>query len=389
MVTIEVGPDGQIRSDSAYIEAMTPPGTSSTTRPQADCVGSLVIRNARSWDGLHQVKLSPGLNVVVGPSDSGKSNLIRSVLSLVENASLGSMATRNRDDCSVSLQFGTREEVSLAKGKKHNRYVYLEPGDPAVGVDHHLHEYDDVGLSVPDAIREHLRMGPVDVGGESVQLNVQSQRGPVLVVDDAPARVARIVGSVSGMDVIHRAVGAAAKAKQDSERAASQARKVAKDAAAGYRVARARLDVAGADAALVRATAADAAAGVARDRVRDLTQARRTASDALAGVRTARKVADAVRAKETRIAGVSAGLGSAGSRLDALYRTRLSVMGAIRGIGDARRELRAAQDESRDAATELDRTWKTIDACPLCGQETKGGPHGHDEEENEQAARAE
>lgn len=364
---------------------MTPPGTNSSNASPNDAIKFLHVRNAKSWNGFHDIGFSSGLNVIVGPSDSGKSNLIRSVLSLVENASIGSMVSRDQAACVVALRFVSEEEVSLAKGNKLNRYVCTESGDATVGVLERLHEYDDVGLSVPEAVREFLRMGPVDVGGESVQLNVQSQRGPVLVVDDPPARVARIVGSVSGMDVIHRAVGAASKAKQDADRAAAQARKVAKDAAAGCRIARSRLDVPAADAALSRAMSADAEAGKARDRVRGLTGVRQDVSGALSGVRIVRKVADAVRAKETRIAGISTGLGSAGSRLESLYRTRLSFMGAIRGVGDANRDLRTVQDESRDATSELDRVWKSIDACPLCGQETKGGPHVHGEEEAAQA----
>lgn len=328
-----------------------------------DYVKQVQLIDARSWGGAHLIVLASGVNVLVGASDSGKSNFIRSILSLVENGSFPSMAKRGATGVAVGFEFGDHNAVEIKKSAKKNQYSLFDSQKRVTA------SYDAVGLSVPAVVTQALRMGPVDLGGETVQLNIQSQRGPVLIVDDSPAKVARIIGSVSGLDVLHRAVADAARVKQDADRSAKTLRTIAKEAAAGYREAAGRLDVADADAALARGTAAEAAAGVARERARELTEVRRTASGALAGVAGARRAVDAVRGKETRLAGPAMGLAAVRVRLDGLYRARRDTAAAIAGMAATKAKLKMARAESTAAGQAVKDEWASTDACPLCGRE--------------------
>ena len=149
-----------------------------------------------------KVKLHPGLNVVVGDSDSGKSNIVRAIWAVLCNEPAPRFLSRGATYGHAEIDFGDGT-VRLTKGERVNKYIVSRSGFGA------NHAYSDVGSSVPEPVAEFLRMGPVTLGGEAVALNVARQRAPAFVLDESPSRVARVLGAVSGLGVVHRAIRAA------------------------------------------------------------------------------------------------------------------------------------------------------------------------------------
>jgi len=192
------------------------------TLPKNPKISMIAARNCRSWEDLN-LNLSPGLTVIIGDSDSGKTNIIRNINSILKNDSRKSLTTHGTDeDAFVQVCFQEANAfgnflpewvVELSKGEKINSYctfrVVYNQSSYEEQPEHDFidkSEYDSVGSSVPDEISKVLRIGPVDLGGESVDFNVANQRGGLFGVDDTPARFAKIIGAVSGISTVFSAI---------------------------------------------------------------------------------------------------------------------------------------------------------------------------------------
>lgn len=358
------------RSDSlAYSPAMSKP-TKKEKRFKRK-IAAIEMINARTWYGRTRLQLSPGLNVIVGPSDSGKSNVVRNVLSVAENCSAESLLTRDQTGGHVGIEFNDATNVFLSKGAKRNEYAI----GTTAGASGKQERFDSVGMSVPDAVAAFLSLGTVDMGGEPVLLNIQSQRGPVLLVDDTPARVARVVGSVSGLDVIHRAVAGSAKANRDAEQAGNVARKAAKVAAEDFRAARDRVDLPRATAALAAAEEADSARLAALSRVEDLEAGAEAVRQARVAYGAVKRVQGGAEVVGVRVRGLLGKLGTARERLAALESGRRAVEAARAVYGEAKRQQQAAGEARAEAEGELEQFRSGLEVCPVCDQPWD---HGHE-----------
>lgn len=168
------------------------------------------------------LKLHPGVNVLVGESDSGKSNVVRAVAALLENEPADRFIKHGAKAGAVAIVRGGERVVQLRKPSND----YVTEGAKKSG----RKEYQSVGGGRPP-IPELDDLGEITLAGEPVSLHVARQRDPALIVDDKPARVARIIGAISGLDTLykaaHEAAKAAAKAKSDAttiDRMACEAR---------------------------------------------------------------------------------------------------------------------------------------------------------------------
>lgn len=325
-------------------------------------IAAISMLNARTWHGTHRLVLHAGLNVVVGPSDSGKSNLVRNILSVAENCPADALMTREMDQANVVIEFNDAHTVGLFKSSKRNEYATNDgrAGNPQ--------SYTSVGMAVPEPVARELALGSVEMGGEPVVLNIQTQRGPVLLIDDAPARVARIVGSVSGLDVIHKAVAASAKAKREAEQAGQVARKAARSAAEDWRAARDGLDVDKATAALRTAEEADSARLAALSRVSELEAGLGRVQEARTAYRAAKRVQEGAEVAGYKVRSLFGKLSAARDRLAALEAAREAVQATRTAYGEAKARQAAAWDARAETQAELEQFRNGLEVCPVCEQ---------------------
>lgn len=181
-------------------------------------IGCVRIRNVRSYEEA-KVDLTPGLNVIIGESDSGKSNLVRNLRSLVFNDSSaeafrrigmppGDAARIEVNVCSTS-SLSPSFDVGLMKGKDVNEYdvceytgVVTDSGQQEV----RREVFKNVGRGVPPHVSGILGLGSRTLGGEEVDLHFITQRGSTLLIDDSEGRTAKIIGAVSGIEALIGAI---------------------------------------------------------------------------------------------------------------------------------------------------------------------------------------
>lgn len=172
----------------------------------------VTMTNCMSWRS-GTIELHPGLNVVVGPSDSGKTNVYRAVRAVVENCTASDLLTVGAQSGSVQVEFADALGVSINKGigkAACNEYTIARAGLAA-------QTYQKVGADCPQPVADALRLGPVDLSGIEADLHFSAQRGPAFGVDAKPGDLAKMIGAVSGLDVVYRGL-----AQAESNRKAAQ-----------------------------------------------------------------------------------------------------------------------------------------------------------------------
>lgn len=130
-----------------------------------------------------------GLTVIVGPSDVGKSAIVRAITAVAENRRSGDCIRRGARQAQVALIF---DDVSvLWQRDKSVHYVVSRSGERST--------YDKVGASVPSEVEEALRMGGVSTKDSvSVRLNLASQFDPPFLISESSPTKAKLLSTITG-----------------------------------------------------------------------------------------------------------------------------------------------------------------------------------------------
>jgi DNA repair protein SbcC/Rad50 len=151
-------------------------------------IKSIRIKNFQSHEDV-TLDLSPGVNVVIGNSGSGKTALIRALQWIATNRPLGFgfHSTFASDPAtSVDLTMTDGMVVSLSKTGKQATYSITKDGK-SVG------EWTTPGTAVPDEVLQLLNLS---------DLNIQSQLDPPFLITDSPGEVGRTLNAVTRIEKV-------------------------------------------------------------------------------------------------------------------------------------------------------------------------------------------
>lgn len=133
------------------------------------------------------LELSPGVNYIVGPSDSGKSAIIRALRWLWLNRPLGSAFVSlfsEKGYCQVSIE-ADGFTITRSQTKDQNSYRVNDQ------------EYKAFGQNPPQEVSDLLGWDVV---------NIQTQREQGFLLAETPAKVSAYLNSLVGLDVVDSAV---------------------------------------------------------------------------------------------------------------------------------------------------------------------------------------
>lgn len=145
-------------------------------------IHSLSVKNFQSHkDSL--LEFSPGLNVIVGTSDSGKSSLLRALRWLVYGQPRGSAFLRHGTaEAEVQAVF---EDVEVRKRRTKN------VAEVCSGTD----AWANVGSGLPEELVEAINLR---------EINFEGQYDGFFLVKETPGEVARILNEISHLGVVDR-----------------------------------------------------------------------------------------------------------------------------------------------------------------------------------------
>jgi exonuclease SbcC len=172
-------------------------------------IRELIIANFQSHEDT-KLKFCPGVNVIVGPSDSGKSAIIRALRWVLFNkGGTGAFSHWSPKSMSVSVVLDDLSSVSRNRAPKGNTYCLCHtPKDGFPTMD----DLSAVGNAVPPAVEEMLNVS---------DLNMQRQGDPYFLLNDGPADVARTLNEIAGLtdiDEAHTRIAGKIREYQASER---------------------------------------------------------------------------------------------------------------------------------------------------------------------------
>lgn len=169
-------------------------------------IDSLVIENFQSHK-FTQLNFDPGVNVILGATDAGKSAIFRALVWVLFNRPLGNdFRSYWGGTTSVQVDFNDENDSSILQRVKSNKENYYDlNGD----------EFKAFGQEPPDEV---LQAHNIDR-----TLNVQSQIDPFFLLQSSPGEVAQHFNRIARLDDIDRV----------SKNIDSHARKLQKDLAQG------------------------------------------------------------------------------------------------------------------------------------------------------------
>lgn len=166
----------------------------------------LIIENFQSH-GYTEIDFVPGLNVFVGPSDSGKSSILRALRWVLFNQPRGTdFIRKGAKKCQVRLVLDDGTEIIRVRGKSENCYLLRTP-------DGKEERYESIGQGSHQMILQAHQMMPLTWDQKETLLQFASQlEGPFLLSESSGSK-AKLIGRISGAHWIDLALKEATREK--------------------------------------------------------------------------------------------------------------------------------------------------------------------------------
>ncbi|SHI00296.1 AAA family ATPase [Sporanaerobacter acetigenes] len=149
-----------------------------------------------------EIDFDNNLNVIVGPSDQGKSAIIRGIKWALFNEPSGDFFIREgENECSVTIIFNDNTKIKRYRNKSKNLYyLYDENGKETI--------FEGFGTSVPQEITEKINIRKIYLDGKQTNsINISDQlEGPFLLSEKTVTR-ANAIGRLVGVHIVDDAVG--------------------------------------------------------------------------------------------------------------------------------------------------------------------------------------
>lgn len=151
-----------------------------------------------NFQSLVKVNLDLGVfTVIVGPSSSGKSALMRAFKALASNVRGNGVITRGQKTMAITGRTDTHT-VTLERNERSGSYRVTGPEGNLT--------FTKLAGEVPTQITQALRIAPVAEGGS---VNFASQFDKPYLLDESGAAVARVLGELTNVNAIFAAVRSA------------------------------------------------------------------------------------------------------------------------------------------------------------------------------------
>ena len=157
--------------------------------------------------------LTPGINLITGSSDSGKSAILRALNAVLHNdwPRSGSYVRKGAKHAAITVEFSDGTRIIREKSETRNA-VTLETPDTAIRT------YEKFGTDLPPEVVLALGSPPYDEDGGG--LSYAEQLAPYFLVSLSSARLPRALSRLTGISDIEQAVEQLAADKKEAKRQA-------------------------------------------------------------------------------------------------------------------------------------------------------------------------
>lgn len=210
---------------------------------------------------------SPGLNVIVGPSDQGKTAIIRALRWVLYNEPRGSDFVRvGAEHCRVTVTFDDGTRITREKGPRTNRYVIEKDGE--------RREFNAVTPEVEREVRVAHGMMPLVLDEDrEIKLHLGGQLEAPFLLEEPGTLRAKALSQIVGVHIIDAAIR---DVLADEGRAAREEADLGRDISSWEEKLAQYHDLPAQEEALTRAEALLARARVERERADRLLELKKS-----------------------------------------------------------------------------------------------------------------
>ena len=137
-----------------------------------------------------KIELAPGVTVITGPNNVGKSAVVEAIRSLVHNPSPKHSIRHGAKQAIVSLELDSEEIIEWVRSEKTAFYRLLRPAVDGQEQAPEIEEYRKLGQSVPEDIKALLRLGLVETESGEIDIHIGNQREPIFLLNSPGSHAA-------------------------------------------------------------------------------------------------------------------------------------------------------------------------------------------------------
>lgn len=150
------------------------------------------------------IELAPGVTVITGPNNVGKSAVVEAIRYVVQNPPPKHVIRHGAKHAIVRLELDSGEIVEWHRSDKTAFYKIIQrEGDDPQG-DWKEEAYRKLGREVPEDIRALLRLDQVKTEGDDIDLHIGDQRRPIFLLDKAGSQAAAFFAASTEADYLIR-----------------------------------------------------------------------------------------------------------------------------------------------------------------------------------------
>src|SRR5205085_532488 len=134
-----------------------------------------------------EIEPAPGLTVLLGPNNCGKSAVVSALQTLAQNTAGDFMIRHGQKEARVTVE--TDDGHALTWRRKGASVSYVIDGT----------EIGRLNRDVPENLHEHLKLPPVKSPGDGEEFDVHfaEQKSPIFLLDEAESRAAMFFSASS------------------------------------------------------------------------------------------------------------------------------------------------------------------------------------------------
>jgi AAA domain len=152
-------------------------------------IKSITLENFMSHQAT-RIELDPGVTVITGPNNVGKSAVVEAVRSLIQNPSQKYSIRHGAKQAVVRLELDSGEIIEWVRTDRTAYYRLLRPQANGQEEACDPEEYRKIGLTVPEDIQALLRLGRVETETGDIDIHIGNQRDPIFLLNSPGSHAA-------------------------------------------------------------------------------------------------------------------------------------------------------------------------------------------------------
>ncbi|MGM0395545.1 MAG: AAA family ATPase [Bacillota bacterium] len=163
-------------------------------------IKKIILENFQSHK-YSEVEFGPELNVIVGPSDSGKSSIIRALKWVMYNEPAGDFFIREGEkECTVTLILSDGTQLQRYRTRSKNGYRLIDnKGEES--------RFEGIGSTVPQEVTDVTGIRKIQLDSDSTNaINLGEQLEGAFLLTEKSSTRANAIGRLVGVDIVDDAL---------------------------------------------------------------------------------------------------------------------------------------------------------------------------------------